>query len=75
MGSRKGSLSAALLPTRVIMTTIVTNARITRKKIIMVRFNDALGSSIEELLGLLTLVLKDMMCSTFTTGSPLDNIL
>jgi hypothetical protein len=63
IGSRNGSLLAALRPTRVKITTIVTNARITRKKIIIVLFNEALGSSIEGLFDLLTLVLKTYQCT------------
>ena len=45
MGSRNGSLSATPRPTRVKSTTSVVKARISRISMMVVRFNDAFGSS------------------------------
>ena len=45
MGSRNGSLSAIPRPTRVNSTTRVVKPRIRMINIMVVRFNDAFGSS------------------------------
>ena len=60
MGSRNGSLSAIPRPTRVNNTTRVVKVSITKISTIVVRFNDAFGSSGPGFLGLRDLEQKQV---------------